>query len=317
MKQLLFFFLFISIATNSQDFTKVDALVLEYPRFSKVENLASKITKDFTTDGEKARAAFFWLAKNIRYNLREFYNPRQRSYNFRYTTEEEKQQKLQSLKDKIVAEAFLNKTGVCEEYAQAFKKVCDLLNIEAAVITGNVRNTPDEIGKPANTTNHAWSAVKLNNKWIILDATWAAGYQYNGRWIRKFDDYFYNIPKDKIFKTHFPDDAVWVLRFGRMSLGEFYNQPIYGNLFLNSKATLISPKEGIVTVNASKNIELQFKNLDPNSFITYTFKGMRYARKPVISKKNDITTLTIKNAKRNSELVIFIDNKAALQFKTK
>ena len=317
MKQLLFFFLFISIATNSQEFKKVDSLVLEYPRFSKVEDLATKIDRDFTSDEDKARAAFFWLAKNIRYNLKEFYYPRQRSYNFSYATEEEKKQKLQGLKDEIVAEAFLNKTGVCEEYAQAFKKICDLLSLEAEVIKGNVRNVPDEIGKPESTTNHAWNAVKLNNKWIILDATWAAGYEYNGRWVRKFDNYFYNIPKEKIFKTHLPEDSIWVLRFGRISKEEFYNQPIYGHSFLTSRAELISPKKGIIPINSSKNIELKFKDLPVNPIIYYTFKGMRYAEKPNITKENNVFTLTIKNAQKNSELVLYINKEAALQFKTK
>ena len=184
MKQLLFFFLIFSISLQSQNYSKVDDLVSKYPRFTKVEDLAFKIKTDFTTDKDKARAAFYWLAKNIRYNLEEYYNPTQRSYNFRYSTEEEKQQKLQALKDNIIADAFKTKFGVCEEYAQSFKKICDLLGIEAVVIKGNVRNVPSEIGKPESNTNHAWNAVKLNGKWTILDATWAAGYEYNGNWIK-------------------------------------------------------------------------------------------------------------------------------------
>jgi transglutaminase/protease-like cytokinesis protein 3 len=317
MKQLLFFFLLISISTNSQEFTKVDDLVSHYPRFSKAEDLANQISKDFSTDKNKARAAFFWLAKNIRYNLRKYNNPTKRSYNFRYTTEQEKQQKLQAFKDKIIAKAFITKTGVCEEYAQSFKKMCDLLHIEAAVITGNTRNSPAEIGKLQNTANHAWNAVKLNNKWMLLDVTWAAGYEMDGKWVRKFNNYFYNIPKSKIFKTHLPEDTIWILRFGRITKKEFFNQPIYGNVFLNSKATLISPKGGIINVNSSKEIQLKFRNLDVNSIISYTFKGMRYTQKPIITREKSTTTLTIKNAQINSELVLYFNRKAGLQFKTK
>lgn len=317
MKQFIFFFLFISIATNSQDFKKVDSLVLEYPRFSKVENLASQIKKDFTKDDDKARAAFFWLTKNIRYNLKEFYNPKQRSYNFRYSTEQEKQHKIQAFKDKLIADTFLNKTGVCEEYAQSFKKICDLLGLESKVIKGSVRNTSDEIGKYDNDTNHAWNAVKLNSKWVILDPTWSAGYEFNGKWVRNFNAYFYNIPKEKIFKTHFPEDAIWVLRFGRITKKEFYNQPIYSSVFLSSKATLISPKNGIIKVNSSKEIKLKFKNLDLKAIISYTFKGMKYGQKPLIKREKNISTLTIKNAQINSELVLYINKEALLQFKTK
>ena len=316
MKQLLFLFLLISITTNSQDFTKVDSLVLEYPRFSKVENLASKIEQDFSTDKDKARAAFFWLTKNIRYNLKEYYNPKPRRYNFRYKNEDEKQQKLQAHKDRLVAKAFLNKTGVCEEYAQSFKKICDLLGLESAVIKGYVRNTPDEIGKYESESSHAWNAVKLNDKWIILDATWAAGYENNRKWIRKFNNYYYNIPKEKMFKTHLPEDSIWILRFGRITKKEFYNQPIYGNSLLNSNASLISPKNGIIHINSSKEITLKFKNLDPKAILSYTFKGMRFSQKPIITREKNISTVTIKNAQINSELSLFINRKAALQFKT-
>ena len=317
MKQLLFFFLLISIATNSQDFKKVDSLVLEYPRFSKVDDLATRISKDFTSDKDKARAAFYWLAKNIHYNLREYYNPKQRSYHFSYATEKEKKQKLQALKNKIIDAAFISKKGVCEEYAQSFKKVCDLLGLESEVIKGTVRLHPEEIGKPNGNTNHAWNAVKLNNKWVLLDVTWAAGYVMNGKWVQKFNNYFYDIPKNKIFKTHFPTETIWALRFGNITLEAFYNQPIYGASFLNSKIELISPITGILKVNSSNEVQLNFKNLAKTSLINYTFKGQRFAKKPIITTLGNTTTLTFKEAKKNSSLRIFINKELALQFKTK
>lgn len=317
MKQLTLLFLFLCINIYSQNFEKVDTKVRNYPRFSKVENLANQIKKDFSSDEDKVRAAFIWLTKNIRYNLKILYNPKKRSYSFSYSSEQEKLQKQQAVMDKLVAATFRNKTGVCEEYAQSFKKICDLLNIEATVISGNVRNDANDIGKVTDDTNHAWNAVKLNNKWQILDATWAAGHEYNRRWIRAYNEYFYNIPKDKIFKTHFPEDRVWVLRFGRMSKEEFYKQPIYTNTFLGLNSNLISPQTGIISLKSSENIVLKFKNLDTSALISYLFKGEKYAQKPVISSENNITTLTIKNPKRNTDLVLFINKKDALHFKIK
>lgn len=316
MKQF-FFFLLISTATFSQNFEKVDAKVLQYPRFSRVEDLANKIENDFTSDIDKVRAAFFWLTKNIRYNLQEYYNPRQRKYRFRYASEEEKAQKLQAIKDQLVNNAFRTKMGVCEEYAQSFKKICDLLNIESEVIKGNVRSNSNEIGKIENSTNHAWNAVKINGDWIILDATWAAGYEYNGKWIRKFNNYFFNMPKEKIFKTHFPEDNLWVLRFGRMSIQEFYNQPIYSQTFLSLKSDLISPKTGIINLKSSEDIQLKFKNLDTSSLIFYTITGNKYALKPIVKTENGLTTLVIKNPKRNTDLVLYINKEDALHFKVK
>lgn len=305
----------VSFNSFSQNFENVDAIVLKYPNFSKVEDLANQIEKDFTTDKDKSRAAFFWLAKNIRYNLKQFYSQTKRSYRFQYASEEEKEQKLQELKNKLVADTFKNKSGVCEEYAQSFKKICDLLNIESAVLTGHVRNNSREIGIVPSSTNHAWNAVKIDEKWLILDATWAAGYENNGNWIRDFNDYFFDMPKDKIFKSHFPSETIWVLRFGRMTLEEFYNQPIYSPSFLHLKATLISPSTGIIKRKSSENIEIQFKDLNPNSLIFYTINETRLAQKPVINLKDNITTVVIKNPKANTDLVLFMNRKDALHFK--
>ena len=317
MKQLLFLFLFSSFASFSQNFEDVDARVLEYPRFSKVEDLANQIEEDFSSDIDKVRATFFWLAKNIRYNLKEFYNPKQRSYSFSYSSELEKEQKLQSLKDNLVAATFRNKTGICEEYAQSFKKICDLMNIESQVLKGYVRNDTKEIGNLPNSTNHAWNAVKIKDEWIILDATWAAGYEYNGKWVRDYNNYFFNIPRDKILKTHYPDDSIWILRFGRMSIEEFYNQPIYRNVFLSLKTNLISPQKGIINLNSEEDIELKFENLDSKLLIFYTIKGERLAKKPLVRKEKNISILTIKNPKRNTELVLFMNKVDALHFKVR
>lgn len=314
MKQLVLFLL-ISKSTFSQNFEKVDAKVLTYPRFSKVEELANRIDKDFTSDIDKVRATFFWLAKNIRYNLREYHNPKQRYYSFHYSSEAEKEQKFQALKDKLIAATFRNKTGVCEEYAQSFKKVCDLIGIEAEVIKGYVKNGANEIGRVANTPNHAWNAVKVNEKWMILDATWGAGHTFNGKWIRKFNNYFFDMPNSKIFKTHYPEDQIWVLRFGRLSIEEFYNQPIYDDSFLSLDVELISPKTGIITIKSTENIELKFKNLDVNSSIYYGVRGFKYLQKPIIKTENGVSTVVIKNPNRNSNLSLYFNKENGLRFK--
>ncbi|WP_299012211.1 transglutaminase domain-containing protein [uncultured Polaribacter sp.] len=315
MKQFHLLFLFISIAINSQEYAKVDHLVLNYPRFTKVENLAKKIEKDFSTNKEKARAAFIWLANNINYDLEEYYNPKNRRYSFRYRNETERLQKIQEAKEKIVNIAFKTKKGICEQYAQAYKKICDLLEIEATVISGNVRNSANEIGIIKNKTNHAWNAVKIDNKWLLLDATWAAGSIINGKWIKSYNNYFYNIPKEKIFKTHLPEESIWILRFGRITTKQFYNQPIYNQGLLNSKAELLTPKNGTIAPDKENNIQLTFENFNENATLIYNFTGNRIAKKPLKEIVRNTTIFTIPNAKRNSELNIFINGKIALQYK--
>lgn len=314
-KKLFFLFLMLSLSVKSQDFTKVDALVSRYPRFSNPQDLAAKINQDFSSDANKSRAIFTWLAKNIRYDLEEFYNPKQKSFGFRYSSEAEKQQKLQAIKNGIVQKAFLTKQGVCEAYAQSFQKVADLMGLEAAVIKGSVRNSANEIGTIATNSNHAWNAVKLNNKWMYLDATWAAGYEMNGKWQRDFNDYFYDMPKEKIFQTHYPEEKIWELRIGRISKINFYNQPIYSHSFLNSTINLISPKQGKISIPTGKNIELQLENLPENTAVFYVFKENPYIQKPSMVREGNTAIISIPNPQKSTALYIFINEELALQYK--
>mgnify|MGYP000465825625 CR=1 FL=1 len=204
------FSIFISSLAQSQNYTEVDTKVKRYPLFSSAQQLATQINNDFSSENEKVRALFIWLTKNIQYDIKEYYNPT-KNINFSYTTETEKQQKLQQIKDAIVHQTFTTKKSICEGYAQSFKKVCDLLNIEATIINGYARNAPNEIGRIPFGTNHAWNAVKLNNKWQLIDATWAAGSVINNRWEKRFNEYFFYPTPSELVRTHLPEKDLWQL----------------------------------------------------------------------------------------------------------
>ncbi len=314
MKQLLLLLFFISAIGYSQDFSRIDNIVKSYPKYTQPRQLADQINKDFKDDASKVRAAFRWLTHNIRYDLEEYYKPK-KVIEFRFTTEEERLQKLQAIKDKIVQDAFLSKMGVCEEYAQSFKKIADLLEIEAEVIKGYVRNSAQEIGRVPRSTNHAWNAVKVNNKWMILDATWAAGYMYNGKWVKDFNEYFYDVDQQKIKRTHYPDSTKWKLLLDHGSLKDFYNQPIYSHGLLKNNIEVVSPTEGNVIISRSKNVQLTLKNLSSTDGIYYNYRGQRYSKRPAISFVDDKAVITIENPGRDTELILFINKNLTLEYK--
>ncbi|MBL4569467.1 MAG: transglutaminase [Flavobacteriaceae bacterium] len=273
MKQLWLFFFFFIISIHAQQFTAVDAIVRDYPKFNNVINLANQITTDFETDTEKVRAVFIWLTANIRYDLEEYYNPKTKRIRFSYTTEKERIEKLVGIKNQIVKETFETKKAICEGYAQSFKKICDLLHLESKTIKGNVRNTISEIGVFSGATNHAWNAVKIDNNWFLIDATWASGYAINNQWKKHFNDaYFY--PKPATFiRSHFPENNSWQLLQRPYSKKEYTNQPIFGEAFLNTNYQLISPKNGIVNDAKNSEIVVKIANLKPSDRISFTFIG--------------------------------------------
>lgn len=314
MRQLFILFFFIFSVASAQDFSAIDRVVAAYPRYTNPESLAKRINQDYKDDLSKVRAAFRWLTNNIRYNLEEYYQPR-KVIQFKYSTEEERQQKLQAIKDKIIKDAFLTKMGVCEEYAQSFKKLADLMGIEAQVIKGYVRNSAYEIGRVPRSTNHAWNSVKINDRWILLDATWAAGYVFNGRWIRDFNEYYFAVDPKKIGLTHFPDDRRWQIVLDLGSLEDFYNQPIYSQGLLRRGITVLSPKKGNINVKKANNVVLTLQNLSPKDQLFYNYKGQRYSKRPKISFEGNKATVSIENPGTDTELYLFLNRNLALEYK--
>ena len=126
---LVLFFLFNS--TYSQEYKSVDSIVSDYPnRFKSSSQLAQRISEDFNTDREKARAVFFWIANNIEYGLEE-----SDKFGFEYSTKSEYDEKLKKHNKKLVKRVISKGVAVCEGYALLFTKVCDELGIQSRVIT--------------------------------------------------------------------------------------------------------------------------------------------------------------------------------------
>ncbi|APG63864.1 hypothetical protein LPB136_13570 [Tenacibaculum todarodis] len=315
MKQLFFFFFLITISTaDAQYFSTVDAKVKSYPKFISAEKLADLISEDFNSDTEKVRATYIWLTQNIRYDLAEYYSPTKTSYSFSYSSEEEKQQKITTLNNQIVSETLSSKKAVCEGYARVFAKICTLLKIENEFIKGYIRNSPQEIGIPIFNANHAWNAVKINDEWRYFDATWGAGHEENGKWKRSFTNYFFDIPTEKLFFTHFPEQTIWQLRVKRLSKTAFYKQPIYNHKFLNTNLTLVFPTSGVIKKNKEGYIEFQIKNLKSTQKVFVGFKGSRYSQKPKINFKESTGFIKIIPPKSSKEAYLIIDGNVVLEF---
>lgn len=309
----VFFFIYIH-SIHTQNYASVDSIVRKYPKLVTATQLAERITNDFSTDQNRVRAVFSWLALNIRYDLQEYFNPNRKRIYYRYRNEAEKQQKIQAIKDRIVHKTLTSRKAVCEGYAQTFNNICTLLGIENEIVKGYVRNSSQSIGHVPNAPNHAWNLVKIDGKLIFIDATWAAGYQIGKKWRRHFNDYYFDISKEKLFFTHFPEQRVLQLRTGNLSIQEFYKQPIYGHTFLRSNLKLISPTTGIISPNKKKVSKIKLKNLTPNQSILYMFSTSKHAKQPAIKIANDISELEIAFPINAKYLYVFIDTELALEF---
>jgi len=184
---------------SKQDFSEIDKYVinLKFNKNISEKEIVELIIKKSTTNIEKARAIFVWIAENIAYDT-----------SYKVTSPE------QSLK---------HRKGVCQAYSELFKKFGEVAGLEVVVIPGDAKQFNYKKSSDLSNEGHAWNAFKCNNqKWILLDATWGAGYVNNGKFNKQFNDFWFDVsPKIYIF-THFPTDENH----------QFLEKPISRNDFL-------------------------------------------------------------------------------------
>ena len=104
LKHVVIFTFFLNVffiySAYSQKYNALDSVVLKYPKhFVSIEDLAKKINKDFTSERDKARAIFSWMAFNIDYDLKKYLNPTEPK-SFRYKNEADKQKQIQLLNER-------------------------------------------------------------------------------------------------------------------------------------------------------------------------------------------------------------------------
>jgi len=62
--------------------------------------------------------------------------------------------------------ALINRLGVCDGYAKAYKYILDNIGISCVEVCGIAQNSS------GTTESHAWNDVLINGKWYAIDVTW-------------------------------------------------------------------------------------------------------------------------------------------------
>lgn len=155
-----------------------------------IKELCEYINNNTTTDLEKARTIYAWVALNIHYD--------DKGYN-------------QSTYGDLSPESVLkSRKAVCSGYSNLYKTLCDSVGLQAVKITGYAKGYGYQVGDKMSDTDHAWNAVRVDGKWLLVDATWGAGYgnAVNGKLksTQKFDDYWFATPPDEFIYKHLPEN---------------------------------------------------------------------------------------------------------------
>jgi transglutaminase/protease-like cytokinesis protein 3 len=300
------------------NFTKVDTLIKTYPdNLIRIDDLVSRIQNDFTSQEEQVRAIFTWVATHITYDLKDYYSLRspKRIY---YTSKDERRRKLKKAQDQLIAKTLASKKGLCESYANLIKVICDRLQIPAVIINGYTKMDTRLIGTTPGMKNHAWNAVYLNERWHLLDATWAAGdeTEYRKTWTFRFNDHYFLEDPSHFITHHFPEDPNWQLLEVPISKAAFFKTPIFYEAYYDMNVALSASHNGTLTLNPKTRTLTVYFDSKPDSPLFFLTHSTVEPTKIKFKKTANGYVGKCKIKDPNPRfLTIFKDQKAILDFK--
>lgn len=233
------------------DYAEVDKHALSYrgKDFGSITKLADSLTNMFTEDHEKARAIYRWITDNISYDCKAYHNPSKRTDNYE--------------------DVIKTRKAVCAGYASLFKALCDYAGLDCEVVQGYARFSYQGIGEDRIEPNHAWNAVKLHDKWYLVDVTWGSGYtdEKVRRFVKSYsDNYFLTEPKQFVM-SHFPSEKKWQLLERPVSKKKFASFPYVWDGYYQNKVVAFAPRKGVINTYTGRPIHFKFKT-DKNTNIT-------------------------------------------------
>ncbi len=156
---------------------------------------------------------------------------------------------------------FARRSGVCEGYARLMTALGKAAGIEIAYVTGYIRDSERRLAvsdDPWDTSQrealegvgHAWNAVKLDDGWHLIDATW------DDPTNSEHTTTYLLLPPRLMAFDHYPEDRAWQLLPEPLSLGDFVRQPLLSPVIGEMGLTLVSPTRSQVTVDGELEILL-------------------------------------------------------------
>ncbi|MBF2708873.1 transglutaminase domain-containing protein [Flavobacterium soyangense] len=264
---LSFLFSILSFGQANVEYALIDKKMTEIPQNSNTSTdaIAHYINSNFKTENDKIRAVFYWTASNISYDVKNM---------FTVTINDNPQGRI--------AKTLKTKKGICGDYAAIFNEIAALVGVKSVIVEGYTKQN----GKVA-TLSHAWCAAKIDKKWYLFDPTWGSGAVYNGKFIKKRNDYYFKTEPGKIISSHIPFDYLW----------QFLNYPITNQEFY----------EGKIQVNKSKKYFDYQEEIDKYEKLSDGDKAFETAER--IQKNGILNNLILEQYKyKKNEFTILTHN---------
>ena len=239
-----------------------------FSQTEKIKELVEKTSElnldmwDLTTYAEKnikdkeqlARFFYYWIGSNIEYD--------KGTYRKIVDGTIDNEMFWESQEESIV---YNTRKGVCAGYTKLYQWFLDWVDIETVVISGHIRDERNHYVelKSDDIHRHAWNAIKINNKWKLVDTTWGTSNEESQ------SEFYFDIKPEHSIITHYPEKSEWQLLENPLTLKEFNNskfiKPIWFFVGFLDIPKLMSDKEYYSFVFKSNQksewtVQLKFSN---------------------------------------------------------
>ncbi len=156
---------------------------------------------------------------------------------------------------------FAARKAVCAGYARLMVALGNAAGLEINYVTGYIRDSRRRLtisDDPWDTSqraalegvSHAWNAVKLDDGWHLIDATWDDPTKGD------YTTTYLFVPSRLMAYDHYPEDASWQLLKEPLSLGDFVRQPLLSPRIGEFGLSLVAPTRSQITVDGEATIVL-------------------------------------------------------------
>lgn len=223
---LLSFICFISFGQSTKEHKYIP-----YFRTLNSSRLAYQLTKNLKSDSEKVVAIHSWITHSIRFDVARWI-----SFDYSPTP---------------IKKILRKRKAISTDFSNLFHEMCSYAKIQSTIIQGYTKNEYNDYLDKCYLDEQTWNAVKINDKWYLVDACLDAGkIEYYKRTFAGYFIYAFSLgtsdrlvyrphfsthPSQKyllkngfFFQTdHFPSDPIWQLKNPIDSLQHFEKSDRY------------------------------------------------------------------------------------------
>jgi hypothetical protein len=167
--------------------------------------LTQSLVRDAPSDSARAAAIYEWVARNVAYDLPGYLDGR--------------------IGGETPESVFGRRVAVCSGFVALYERMAREAGLVVVPINGYAKGFDYRHGQSTRRMNHAWLAVRLAERWHLVDPTWGAGAVRAGRFEPAFDWYYFMASPEELILSHFPENIEWQLVAQPMRRRDFERLP--------------------------------------------------------------------------------------------